>query len=219
MELFKADKINIETHGFITIKNASFTIESGESVIIYSPYNESGILLDALCCKRALSSGCVKYVGQDLSLFTREDLIEWRINDIQYIDSSFSLFKSMDVKSNIYLPLTINRKPIDFKYMEEVITLLNLDDLLDKKSSSLSDFEILKTEIARSLSLKPFVIFLKNVTEELADEERETLMNMLSKINDIYKTTIIHSTSFFRLRKWGSRIIDIDNKTVVESVK
>lgn len=219
MELFKACNITIERDGYPFVRSGSFKIMSGESVVIYSKYNESLLVLDALYRLFEVDSGEIYYVGQNISQFAREDIVEWKINDIQYVDSTNTLFTTMNVKDNILLPLTLNRKAIDDDYLNEMFKITQVDTLLNNKINELSLLEINKVKLARALSLKPFIILIKNITAILPEKERLDYLGILNQVNNILKTTIIHATNFENITNWGSRVIEIIEGELTEKAK
>ena len=214
MELYKAVDLEIRVNPRYTLKNLNFTISDKEITIIYSPSLESLKILESLSYKNKPLSGSLFYGEDDLSSFSKSNLEEWRIKDVQCISSNDYLFDELSIRENIYLPLTLNRIEEDTEYMDGLIDELDLVDILDDRMDSISKIDYYKVLIARSMSLKPFVLLLENIDEELNKAEVDYFMDLITHLNNIYKTTIVISTKNSELLSLGSKKIVIEDGTI-----
>ena len=214
MELFKAKDLGVKVNDRYILKNLNFEISDNEITVIYSSSNESLKLLEALSYKNKPVSGSLFYGNEDLSLFSKSNLEEWRIKDVQYVSIKDSLFDELSVKENIYLPLILNRIEEDNDYMSNLFEELDLLDLIDEKVTNIGKLDYYKTLIARSLSLKPFVLLLENIERDFTKAELDILLDSLTHINNLYKTAIVISTSNINLKRAGSRTLVIEDGTI-----
>ncbi len=214
MELFKAKDLEVKVNDRYILKNLNFEISDNEITVIYSSSNESLKLLETLSYRNKPVSGSLFYGKEDLSLFSRSNLEEWRIKDVQYVSIKDSLFDELSVKENIYLPIILNRIEEDNDYMSSVFEELDLLDLIDSKVTSIGKLDYYKTLIARALSLKPFVLLLENIERDFTKAELDVLLDTLTHINNLYKTAIVISTSNINLKRAGSRTLVIEDGTI-----
>lgn len=214
MELFKAKDLEVKVNDRYILKNLNFEISDNEITVIYSSSNESLKILEALSYRNKPVSGSLFYGNEDLSLFSKSNLEEWRIKDVQYVSIKDSLFDELSVNENIYLPLVLNRIEEDNDYMNNLLEELDLTDLLDSKVTNIGKLDYYKTLIARALSLKPFVLLLENIERDFTNVELDVLLDSLTHINNLYKTAIVISTSNINLKRAGSRTIIIEDGTI-----
>ncbi len=214
MELFKANDLEVKVNDRYHLKNLNFTISDNEITVIYSSSNESEKLLETLLYKNKPVSGSLFYGNEDLSLFSRSNLEEWRIKDIQFVSIKDSLFDELSVKENIYLPLILNRIEEDDEYMSSLIDELDITDLVDDKVTNISKIDYYKTLLARALSLKPFVLLLDNIEKDFSKAELDVLLDSITHINNLFKTAIVISTSNIELKSVASNILVIENGTI-----
>lgn len=181
-------------HKYIkAIQDISFSIKKGEIVGYIGPNGAgksttikilSGILVP--------DSGSVtinkmtpwlerkKYVSQIGVVFGQRSQLWW---DIPAIDS-FSLLKD------------IYRIPDDEynKTLNELITLLNLKDIINIPVRQLSLGNRMKCEIAASLLHKPKILFLDEPTIGLDAVSKKTVRDFIKKINKQENVTVILTT-------------------------
>lgn len=216
MIVYKSEALSYKVNNNEIIRDVNFEIKDGELAIIYSPHYESEELLKVLYFSKKPFSGKILYFGQDLSSFNHDDLTEWRINDVQFVSYEDLLFPSFSVRDNLYLPLSLNHKDLNQDYLDYLFSMMGVDSFLNEKVQDLSESERAIVKLTRALVLKPFVILVDDLSRNLDDEGRRLIMKILTKINDVFKTTIIQSTSFDDLLKMGSKRISIKNGTLFE---
>ena len=218
MEIYRAEHLSLKLNQETTLNDVSFKILDGEIVVIHSFYGEGKALLKLLYLETKPIAGSLFYANQNTANFNHFDVAEWRVSDVQYVKGEETLFLEFTVKDNIYLPLLINKKPIDNTYIDQLISRFGLTEKLQLKASTLSETEKVKVRILRAMVLKPFVILLEDPTRNLDPLDRSEIVGLLSSINDVYKTTIIHETSYYALAKTGSRRLFVASGVLREVV-
>ena len=214
MELYKATDLEVRVNSRYSLKNLNFSISDKEITIIYSRGEESKKLLETLSYLNKPVSGSLFYGSEDLSTFNRSNLEEWRIKDVQYIALEDQLFDELSVRENIYLPITLNRLEENSEYMERLIEDLDLTDIIDELTVNISSIDYMKVKIARSLSLAPFVLLISDIDKGFNKAETTYLFDLISHINNIYKTTIVISVCDEKMIGLGSKTIIINDGTI-----
>ncbi|MDP8002761.1 MAG: ABC transporter ATP-binding protein [Caldisphaera sp.] len=116
--------------------------------------------------------------------------------NIGYVPQSYSLFNNMSVKENLEFGLRvrkINKKDREEK-INEVSEMLNIKNLLNKKSNQLSSGQQQLVSIARSLVTSPKLLLLDEPLSNLDPQVKQNIRKVLKKIKNSRKTTIIHVT-------------------------
>lgn len=190
MELFKAINLSISVEDSYIINNLNFSINEGEFVGFYGKNSETHSLFKTLYLDQKYINGELTYVGQELSSFNMKEVREWRINDIAYVNKQ-SLFSNISIFDNIIMPMTINRYEYEESYVNSLIEILKIDTFIDKKIEELTTYQKYLVIIARSMSIKPFVLFIDDLDKYLSSSDYGLLLEALSNINNMFKTTII----------------------------
>lgn len=149
--------------------------------------------------------------------FNNEHLIhEIRSNELGFIFQFHYLISELTVLDNVLLPTTTNGN--NKKYLERAIYLLNemgLEGKFKRKPHQLSGGERQRVAIARALIRKPRLILADEPTGNLDSSNSFNVMNILKKINEEEKTTIVLVTHDVEYAQWGSRKIQIADGKII----
>ncbi len=149
--------------------------------------------------------------------FKNEQLIhEIRSNELGFIFQFHYLISELTVLDNVLLPTTTNGN--NKKYLERAIYLLNemgLEGKFKRKPHQLSGGERQRVAIARALIRKPRLILADEPTGNLDSSNSLNVMNILKRINEVEKTTIVLVTHDLEYAEWGSRKIQISDGKIV----
>lgn len=149
--------------------------------------------------------------------FKNEKLIhEIRTNELGFIFQFHYLISELTVLDNVLLPTTTNGN--NKKYLDRAIHLLNemgLDGKFNRKPHQLSGGERQRVAIARALIRKPRLILADEPTGNLDSSNSLNVMNILKRINEEEKTTIVLVTHDVEYAQWGSRKIQIADGKII----
>ncbi len=142
------------------IKSVSLDVKSGEVVGLLGP-NGAGKTTSfyMICGLISPSGGNVFLDGRDV---TSMPLHKRAKAGIGYLPQESSIFKDLSVEENLALAAEIfykNKKEAR-EHVEEMLGLLNITHIKDRKGVSLSGGERRRCEIARSLVIKPNFLLL-----------------------------------------------------------
>ena len=146
------------------LKNASFTVPKGEFVAVVG---ESGsgksTLLNLIGALDTPTSGKVWIDGRDIFSMKERSLTIFRRRNIGFIFQSFNLIPELTVEQNIEFPVLLDYRKPDKAYLEELLTVLNLQERRHHLPSQLSGGQQQRVAIGRALITRPALI--------LADEQ------------------------------------------------
>lgn len=172
------------------LRNINLEIEQGALIGIIG---ESGAgkttLLKAISGLLDVAEGKVLFDGKKLHGPTEKLIAGYE--EIQLVNQDFALETFHTVSENIkekilHLPL-IDQESLVKEFME----LLELDHLADRQARSLSGGEQQRLSIARALASEPRYLLLDEPFAHLDQALRMKVMNYLSALNRIRKTTIV----------------------------
>ena len=111
------------------LKGASFRVPKGEYVAVVG---ESGsgksTLLNLIGALDTPTSGKVWIDGRDIFSMKERSLTVFRRRNIGFIFQSFNLIPELTVEQNIIFPLLLDYRKPDKKYLEELLSVLNLKE-------------------------------------------------------------------------------------------
>lgn len=109
---------------------------------------------------------------------------------------NYALFPNMTVLQNVEYALKLNPelKESSYEIAMETITMIGLEDHLNKKPSQLSGGQQQRVAIARTLALKPSIILLDEPISALDVTNREIMKKELKSIQKKFDATMIYIT-------------------------
>lgn len=204
---------------FTALKDVSLSIHEGE---IFGIIGMSGAgkstLVRTLNRLEEVSSGTVKFYGQDLASLKTEELRHVR-HSISMIFQGFNLLQQKTVIQNVEQPLRIvgvdkaKRRQI----AEEMLAIVGLSDKKNTYPARLSGGQKQRVAIARALAADPKVLLCDEATSALDPKITGEILELLKEINEKRKITIVIITHEMSVvEKICDRVAIIDNGKVAE---
>lgn len=175
------------------LKDINLSIEKGKFTAIIGPSGSGkSTLLNCIAGLDTVSSGKVMLKGKDISTLNENKLSKLRSEEFGFIFQSFNLIPVINVYENIILPISIDDKKVDKKYINSIIDKLGLKDKINKFPNELSGGQQQRVAIARALANKPKIIFADEPTGNLDSKTTEEVMNLLeSCVKDFGQTLVM----------------------------
>ncbi|MBE1556456.1 methionine ABC transporter ATP-binding protein [Sporosarcina limicola] len=212
-------RFGIGTTSISAVEGVSLEIAKGEifGIIGYSGAGKSTLirLLNGL---EMPTSGSVKIGGREISAIRGGELREAR-QKVSMIFQHFNLLWSRTVKENIGFPLEIAgvRKVERERKVAELIELVGLSGRENAYPSELSGGQKQRVGIARALANDPEVLLCDEATSALDPETTDSILNLLTDINERLGLTIVLITHEMHvIRKICHRVAVMEAGKVVE---
>jgi len=192
------------------LKNLSLEVATGEFVAIMGPSGSGkSTLLNILSTLMKPTSGSVQINNQDIVNMSDNEIARFRGQDMGFIFQSYNLIESLTVRENIALPLTLQKAKTKVikTAVNQVATMLHIDDFLDKYPSELSGGQQQRVGAARALVHEPKLIFGDEPTGALDSENAREMMNYLTTINQEKNISIVMVTHDPFSASFASRIL------------
>ena len=194
------------------LKAATFSVPKGEFVAIVG---ESGsgksTLLNMLGALDTPTSGKVFIDGKDIFFMQDQALTVFRRRNIGFIFQSFNLIPELTVEQNIIFPVLLDYQKPNKKYLEELLTVLNLKERRDHLPSQLSGGQQQRVAIGRALITRPSLILADEPTGNLDTQNTSEVISLLKDASKKYEQTIImitHSRSIAQTADRGLQVSD-----------
>jgi putative ABC transport system ATP-binding protein len=180
LQLIEAKDIS-HSFDYELFKNIDFELNSSGSIaIIGKSGSGKSTLLHILSSFLKPKSGSVVLLGKDIAKLNESEIDEMRRFDLGMIFQFHHLFKGMKAKENIEISSMLSNTKVD----EKIMKLLEIDSLMEQKTSELSGGQQQRISIARVLAKKPKIIFADEPTGNL---DKETAALVMKALKDYIK--------------------------------
>lgn len=198
------------------LKNVSFSVPKGEYVAVVG---ESGsgksTLLNMVGALDTPTSGKVLIDGKDTFSMKEKQLTVFRRRNIGFIFQSFNLIPELTVEQNIIFPVLLDYRKPDKRYLEELLTVLNLKERRRHLPSQLSGGQQQRVAIGRALMNAPAVVLADEPTGNLDTRNSRDIMALLRESNRGLGQTLVVITHDEEIALAADRIIAIEDGRIV----
>lgn len=199
------------------LKNVSFTVPKGEFVAVVG---ESGsgksTLLNMIGALDTPTSGKVFIDGKDTFAMKEKNLTIFRRRNIGFIFQSFNLIPELTVEQNIIFPVLLDYQKPDKRYLEELLTVLNLQDRRNYLPSQLSGGQQQRVAIGRALITRPALILADEPTGNLDTQNSNEVISLLKEASKKYEQTIIMITHNRAISASADRVISVSDGVLTD---
>lgn len=199
------------------LKKVSFSVPKGEYVAIVG---ESGsgksTLLNMIGALDTPTSGKVKIGGKDIFSMNDSKLTVFRRRNIGFIFQAFNLVPELTVEQNIIFPVLLDYQKPDKKYLEELLTVLNLKERRNHLPSQLSGGQQQRVAIGRALITRPSLILADEPTGNLDTQNSSEVISLLKEASRKYEQTIIMITHNRSIAQSADRILQVSDGVLTD---
>jgi len=194
--VLRFDHVSVSFGGTMALDDVSFHSAQGESrVIMGATGSGKTVLMKTALGLQRPDSGTVYVFGQDISRMRERQLFEIR-SRIGMLFQESALFDSLNIEENVSYPL-LNQKcihcpPEEIRpRVEEALKFVDLEGILEKFPSELSGGMRRRAAIARAVVTRPPLLLYDSPTAGLDPITAQTIMALVVKERDLYKTTTL----------------------------
>ncbi len=198
----------------------SFSVNKGEFVaIVGASGSGKSTLLHILGGVDKPTSGKVFVDNKDVFKLNETNLAVFRRRQVGLIYQFYNLIPILNVEENMTLPLLLDGKQPDSRYLEELIDTLGLRGRVKHLPNELSGGQQQRVSIGRALMNRPAVLLADEPTGNLDSKASREIIELLKLSNKKYEQTIIMITHDNSLALNADRIITIDDGKIVSDKK
>ena len=199
------------------LKKVSFSVPKGEYVAIVG---ESGsgksTLLNMIGALDTPTSGKVVIGGKEIFSMNDNRLTVFRRRNIGFIFQAFNLIPELTVEQNIIFPVLLDYQKPDRKYLEELLTVLNLKERRNHLPSQLSGGQQQRVAIGRALITRPSLILADEPTGNLDTQNSSEVIALLKEASRKYEQTIIMITHNRSIAQSAARILQVSDGVLTD---
>ena len=189
VDLTKTYNSGVEVHA---LSNVNFELEKGDLVaIIGDSGSGKSTLLHLLAGVDKPTSGDIFIQDKNITKFNKDEMTVFRRRNIGVVYQFFNLIPNINVRKNILLPLLLDNKKADEEYLKEILSILGIEEKLDRYPKQLSGGEQQRVAIARSLITRPAIILADEPTGNLDRKNSEEITGLFRLVNKRLNSTIM----------------------------
>jgi molybdate transport system ATP-binding protein len=113
---------------------------------------------------------------------------------VGYVFQEPSLFEHLDVRGNLRFAQARSGAAQDYAALGEVIALLGIEALLERRPAALSGGERQRVAIARALASRPRVLLLDEPLASIDPSRRREILPWLERLHDELRTPMLYVT-------------------------
>ena len=197
------------------LKNVSFSVPKGEYVAIVG---ESGsgksTLLNMIGALDTPTSGKVTISSKEIFSMNDSKLTVFRRRNIGFIFQAFNLVPELTVEQNIIFPMLLDYQKPDKKYLEELLTVLNLKERRNHLPGQLSGGQQQRVAIGRALITRPSLILADEPTGSLNSASSRDVLDIFTELN-AKGQSIVMVTHDMKTALRGNRVIYLRDGAVI----
>jgi putative ABC transport system ATP-binding protein len=199
------------------LRSVSFSVPKGEFVAIVG---ESGsgksTLLNMIGALDAPTSGSILIDGRDTLNMDDEKLTIFRRRNIGFIFQAFNLIPELNVEQNITFPVLLDYKKPDQAYVEEILTVLSLQDRRKHLPRQLSGGQQQRVAIGRALITRPMLILADEPTGNLDSQNSNEVISLLKAASKRYQQTILMITHNRGIASLADRVLQVSDGVLTD---
>ena len=192
------------------LDNISFHVDDGEFVSIMGASGSGKTtLLNCIGTIDRVTAGKIEIGNTDITRLKGGELNRFRREKLGFIFQDFNLMDTLTAYENIALSLSIKKSPVkemDTK-IHEIAGQLEIADVLKKYPYQMSGGQKQRVAAARALVTEPELVLADEPTGALDSKSAKMLLERLSYLNAVKKTTILMVTHDSFTASYSRRIL------------
>ena len=213
--MISVNKISKKYGKRYVFKNISFDIKDREKLLIIGPSGcGKTTLIRCLNGLNKVNSGNIFLNGVKINQIDDVTLK----SKVGMVFQNYNLFPHLTVRENVALAPKLLKMGSDEEIddlVKKLLSKVNIINKIDSYPSKLSGGEKQRVAIIRALMEKPKILLLDEPTSSLDPQMKKEVLELISKLKDYNMTIIVVSHELNFVKDFSSRIIFLDNKTII----
>lgn len=196
------------------LKGIHMQIGAGEIAVILGPSGSGkSTLMNIIGGIDRANSGSVTVNGIDIHNLDEDGLTHYRRTHLGFIFQSYNLVPNLTAAENIEVVANISQSALD---MDDVLTIVQLQDKADRFPRELSGGEQQRVAIARALIKNPNLLLCDEPTGALDYLTSRSILQFLQAVNKQFHTSILMVTHNTAIAAMANRVFKLSNGEIVD---
>ena len=219
IKLNKVSKVfKVGAENFTALHEVSLEIESGAFMSFVGPSGSGKTtLLNLIGGLDVPTSGDIYFKESGLSSMSRQQMAQYRRENIGFIFQTYNLLPVYSVYENVLFPLLLKgskEKNVRDRVMD-IVAKVGLSDQSKKRPSQLSGGQCQRVAIARALVKDPTLILADEPTANLDTENSLQILELMRELNRQYKAAVVFSTHDEKVTRFIRREVKLEDGRVL----
>lgn len=192
------------------VDRISIDIDEGEFTAIIGPSGSGKTtLLHLIGGLDVPTAGTIELSGMKIASMSGAELSDFRRDHIGFIFQSYNLIPVLSAAENIeYIMLLQGISPAERAWrVKEMLSLVGLDGLGDRRPGHLSGGQQQRVAVARAMASQPDIILADEPTANLDTATGVNLLKTMRELNEAQNMTFIFSTHDEKIMERARRLI------------
>jgi putative ABC transport system ATP-binding protein len=193
------------------LRGVDFDIHDGEFVAVMGASGSGkSTCMNILGCLDVPSAGRYLFRGVDVGSLDADQLALLRRHYLGFVFQGFNLLRRTSALQNVELPLVYRRVPRKERRerAREALRSVGLSDREDHTPSELSGGQQQRVAIARAIVSQPLLLLADEPTGNLDEARKRDIIELLARLNEERRITIVMVTHEPEMAAQASRIIE-----------
>jgi putative ABC transport system ATP-binding protein len=199
------------------LNHVSITVKQGEFTAITGPSGSGKTtLLQLIGGLDEPDSGDVLLSGANIAQMSGAKLSDFRRDHIGFIFQSYNLIPVLSAEENIEYIMLLQGVPEKARKsrVREMLALVGLEGLGDRRPSNLSGGQQQRVAVARAMASKPDIILADEPTANLDSATGIALLEVMRDLNQQMNMTFVFSTHDYKIMDRADRLIHLEDGVV-----
>lgn len=225
---------NLGSRQITIINHLDLNVDAGEFLVLMGPSGSGKTtLINLLGGIDRVTSGSIMYSNTsmkknkkifkdpviDITELNDSQLTKFRRNNLSYVFQFYSLIPTLTAKENVQLMVELNGiKGKELTQQAETwLRTVGLEDRMDSFPGQLSGGENQRVAIARAIAKQPEILLCDEPTGQLDQKTGKQVIETLYDVCKSTHTTIIMVTHDAAYKKYGDRVIYLEDGQIIDS--
>ena len=200
------------------LDGVNLSVEEGEFLaVVGTSGSGKSTLLHMLGGLDYATSGSVFVSGKELFKLNESELTIFRRRNIGFVFQNYNLVPVLNVYENIVLPIELDGRKPDKKYIKQIIETLGLEDKIQNLPNTLSGGQQQRVAIARALAAKPAILLCDEPTGNLDSKTSLDVIGLLKVTSRQFEQTIVMITHNEEIAQMADEIIRIEDGKIMNT--
>ncbi len=192
------------------LDRVSFDVADGEFIAIMGASGSGKTtLLNCISTIDTVSAGGILLDGENIADLPSSELARFRRERLGFVFQDFNLLDTLTIEENIGLALSLNRADPSAvqRKVRQTAQVLGISDILDKFPYQVSGGQKQRAACARAMIAGQSLLLADEPTGALDSKASKNLLEIMSRINQSMKATILMVTHDAYSASYASRVL------------
>lgn len=192
------------------LDRVSFDVADGEFIAIMGASGSGKTtLLNCISTIDTVSTGDILLDGENIAELSSSELARFRRERLGFVFQDFNLLDTLNIEENIGLALSLNHADPSAvqRQVRQIAQMLGISDILEKFPYQVSGGQKQRAACARAMIAGQSVLLADEPTGALDSKASKNLLEMMSRINQSMKATILMVTHDAYSASYAGRVL------------